>query len=108
MTEPLLLAATQVSTFDGARALTKASGFFFSRDRRLFLATSRHVSCGGPDLEAVAWDTNTLSGESDLVAGDPYVLYLTEPAGYRFDLRRRERVATPSLHALPGGEAASS
>ena len=30
------------------------------------------------------------------------------PAGYRFDLRRRERVATPSLHALPGAEAASS
>lgn len=30
------------------------------------------------------------------------------PAGYRFDLRRRERVASPSLHALPGGEAASS
>jgi cyanophycinase len=30
------------------------------------------------------------------------------PAGYRFDLRRRHRVATRSLHALPGGEAASS
>jgi cyanophycinase len=30
------------------------------------------------------------------------------PAGYRFDLRRRTRVATPTLHALPGGEAASS
>jgi hypothetical protein len=30
------------------------------------------------------------------------------PSGYRFDLRRRERVATPSLHALPGAEAASS
>ena len=30
------------------------------------------------------------------------------PAGYRFDLRRRHRVATPALHALPGTEAASS
>ena len=30
------------------------------------------------------------------------------PAGYRFDLRRRQRIATPTLHALPGGEAASS
>ena len=31
------------------------------------------------------------------------------PAGYRFDLRRRERIIAPSLHALPGGgEAASS
>jgi cyanophycinase len=30
------------------------------------------------------------------------------PGGYRFDLRGRERIATPKLHALPGGEAASS
>jgi hypothetical protein len=30
------------------------------------------------------------------------------PAGYRFDLRRRERVVTPNLHAIAGGEAASS
>ena len=27
------------------------------------------------------------------------------PAGYRFDLRRRERIVTPALHALPGGRA---
>jgi S1-C subfamily serine protease len=43
MTEPLLLTATQISTFDGPRLLTKASGFFFARAGRLFLATSRHV-----------------------------------------------------------------
>ena len=30
------------------------------------------------------------------------------PAGYRFDLRRRHRVASPNLKALPGGEAAAS
>ncbi len=29
------------------------------------------------------------------------------PAGYRFDLRRRHRVATPALRAVSGGEAAS-
>jgi hypothetical protein len=43
MIEPLLLAATRVSTFDGNRALTAATGFFFERDQRLFLVTSRHV-----------------------------------------------------------------
>src|SRR3954451_8193323 len=43
MIEPLLLAATRVSTFDGNRALTAATGFFFERDERLFLVTSRHV-----------------------------------------------------------------
>jgi cyanophycinase len=30
------------------------------------------------------------------------------PAGYRFDLRRRKRIATPALRALAGGEAAST
>ena len=30
------------------------------------------------------------------------------PAGYRFDLRRRVRVVTPILHAIEGGEIASS
>ncbi len=49
------------------------------------LATSRHVTCGGPDLKDVSWRDSTLSGESELVAGDPYLLYLAEPAGYRFD-----------------------
>jgi len=43
MTEPLLLAATQVSTFEGERLLTNASAFFFRRDERLFLVTSGHV-----------------------------------------------------------------
>jgi len=43
MAEPLLLTTTQISTFDGERLLTKASGFFFRRDNRLYLVTSRHV-----------------------------------------------------------------
>ena len=48
MTEPLLLTATQISTFEGQRLLTKASGFFFARDERLFLVTSRHVVIDEP------------------------------------------------------------
>jgi hypothetical protein len=48
------------------------------------LATSRHVTCGGPDLSEVVWRDNTLSGVSELVAGDPYELYLNETDGYRF------------------------
>jgi S1-C subfamily serine protease len=43
MIEAVLLTATRVSTFIGARTLTQASGFFFGRDERLFLVTSRHV-----------------------------------------------------------------
>jgi hypothetical protein len=41
--DPLFLAAPRVSTFLGTYALTNASGFFFARDSRLFLVTSRHV-----------------------------------------------------------------
>jgi hypothetical protein len=41
--DSLLLAATPIATFEHTRALTNASGFFFERDDRLFLVTSRHV-----------------------------------------------------------------
>ncbi|HEY5790755.1 MAG TPA: serine protease [Gammaproteobacteria bacterium] len=43
MIEPLLLTATRVCTLEQQRVLTNASGFFFERDGRLFLVTSRHV-----------------------------------------------------------------
>jgi hypothetical protein len=49
------------------------------------LATSRHVTCGGPDLQTVAWADDMLSGVSEVVAGDPYDLYLSEPTGFHFD-----------------------
>ncbi|HXV78563.1 MAG TPA: trypsin-like peptidase domain-containing protein [Candidatus Binatia bacterium] len=43
MIEALLLSVSRVSTFSGEQALTNATGFFFERDERLFLVTSRHV-----------------------------------------------------------------
>jgi Trypsin-like peptidase domain len=43
MIETILLSAARVVTFDAQRTLTNASGFFFERDGRLFLVTSRHV-----------------------------------------------------------------
>ena len=43
VTEPILLTTARVTTFDGDRLLTGASGFFFERDARLFFVTSRHV-----------------------------------------------------------------
>ncbi|MFI5235211.1 MAG: alpha-galactosidase [Gemmatimonadales bacterium] len=53
-------------------------------DHPQILATGRHVTCGGPDLKDVAWRDHALQGESELVAGDAYDIYVTEPAGYRF------------------------
>jgi S1-C subfamily serine protease len=48
MIESILLTAANVFTFEGQRRLTNASGFFFERDRRLFLVTSRHVLMDAP------------------------------------------------------------
>jgi Trypsin-like peptidase domain len=46
--ESLLLTAARIATFDGERGLTNASAFFFARDERLFLVTSRHVMIDEP------------------------------------------------------------
>ncbi|HPT51418.1 MAG TPA: S1C family serine protease [Accumulibacter sp.] len=43
MIDSLLLAAARISTFEQRWALTNASGFFFFREEKLFLVTSRHV-----------------------------------------------------------------
>ena len=48
MIEPLLLTTARVSTFNGKNLLTGASGFFFEREDRLFLVTSRHVVMDEP------------------------------------------------------------
>lgn len=41
--DTLLLTAARICTFNSQQPLTNASGFFFERDDRLFLVTSRHV-----------------------------------------------------------------
>jgi hypothetical protein len=48
MIEPLLLTVARVSSFEGDRPLTSATSFFFERDERLFLVTSRHVLIDRP------------------------------------------------------------
>ena len=48
MIDSLLLTATRVLTFKQEQRLTNASGFFFERDKHLFLVTSRHVLMDKP------------------------------------------------------------
>ena len=48
MIESILLTAARIFTFEGPRMLTGASGFYFERDDRLFLVTSRHVMIDEP------------------------------------------------------------
>ncbi|MCB1746707.1 MAG: trypsin-like peptidase domain-containing protein [Gammaproteobacteria bacterium] len=50
--EPLLLCATPIATYRGDVLLTHATGFFFERDRRLYLVTSQHVFRSDPDEHA--------------------------------------------------------
>jgi cyanophycinase len=57
----------------------------------------------GARSETDAWEVH---GHRPLMISG--VVLHSLPAGYRFDLRRRERVVTPNLHAIAGGEAASS
>ncbi|MBA2700878.1 MAG: cyanophycinase [Chloroflexi bacterium] len=57
----------------------------------------------GARSETDAWE---LHGHRPLMISG--VILHSLPAGYRFDLRRRERIVAPTLHALPGGGAASS
>lgn len=48
MIDSLMLSAARIRTLAGQQVLTNASGFFFARDERLFLVTSRHVLIDEP------------------------------------------------------------
>lgn len=48
------------------------------------VATNRHISCGALEINNLSWRNNRLSGESELVANDEYVIYITEPEGFNF------------------------
>ncbi|OIR07637.1 melibiase [mine drainage metagenome] len=52
------------------------------QDHPQLLATNRHISCGGYELKEVQWKNNILSGSSDVVAGDEYIIYLYEPENF--------------------------
>lgn len=56
----------------------------------------------GTAAETDAWE---VSGHRPLMISN--VVMHSLPAGYRFDLRRRVRIATPALRSRAGGEAAS-
>jgi len=48
------------------------------------VATSRHISCGGYELQDLRWSGGSLSGTSKIVGNDAYTLYVLEPAGYKY------------------------
>ena len=54
------------------------------KDHPQLLATNRHISCGGLELESLQWNNQQLIGKSMLVADDAYSIYLYEPDGYNY------------------------
>jgi len=56
-----------------------------AREHPWVLSTTRHISQGGVSLLDERWDTDAkvLSGKSAVVVGDPYVLTIHLPEGYR-------------------------
>ena len=46
------------------------------------LATNRHISCGALELTYLSWENKVLKGESEVVANDEYILYISEPSGF--------------------------
>ena len=65
------------------------------------LSTTRHISQGGVSLIDERWDSgaNVLSGKSAVVVGDPYVLTVHLPEGYRLKAAEAdgEKVETENL-----------
>ncbi len=56
-----------------------------ARDHPWIISTSRHISQGGVDLLDLRWDDGNriLSGSSSVVKGDPYVMTIYLPEGFR-------------------------
>jgi hypothetical protein len=103
-----------LGTFKGsftAPAMGKNDGMdaFAIREARAHpwvLSTSRHLAQGGVSLSDVTWDAKrrVLSGTSAVVVGDPYVLTVHVPEGYR--LQGAEAVGEP-VHVAARHESAT-
>ena len=72
-------------------------------DRPQIVTTSRHITCGGPDLQDVTWKENELSGVSDIVGGEPYDIVVHEPAGTTFVSGTVEGAARATSNTVAGG-----
>lgn len=53
-------------------------------DHPQLLASNRHISCGGFELKALQWKDNRISGISQVVANDNYVIYIHENKRFNF------------------------
>lgn len=78
MIDSILLTAARIVTFADRRSLTNASGFFFQRDERLFLVTSRHVLVDAPSghrPDRIEIELHTREGDMGRSTGFSVPLY---------------------------------
>lgn len=78
MIDTLLLSAARIATFDIDKPLTNASGFFFERDERLYLVTSRHVLIDTPSKHfpnRIEIELHTQAGDLGKSIGFGLLLY---------------------------------
>jgi len=72
-----------------------------ARSHPWVISTTRHITQGGVSLQDEKWDGkgSVLSGKSSVVIGDPYVMTIHVPDGYRLDSAEvtGEKVATKTL-----------
>jgi hypothetical protein len=77
--DSLLLTAARIGTFEHRQPLTNASGFFFLRDERLYLVTSRHVLIDVPTAHhpnRIEIEVHTDPGDLAQVTGFSVMLYV--------------------------------
>ena len=65
--------------------------------RPVLLSTSRHVTQGIVDVTGEKWSGNTLSGVSQVIAGDAYELRIRVPAGWKLDQASAPATENPGL-----------
>jgi hypothetical protein len=58
--------------------------YWADEGRPFFCGTNRHITQGAIDVESLAWDETrlTLSGVSQVVGGDPYIIRVYVPGNY--------------------------
>ncbi len=114
--DSILLTAARILTFDGERSMTNASGFFFQRDKRLFLVTSRHVLVDAPSKhhpDRIEIELHTRERDMGRSIGFSVPLYRNRKSQWRqgtdssgeidiamIELERDAMPATSVLHAF--------
>ena len=110
MIDSLLLSAARIGTFEHERALTNASGFFFERDGRLYLVTSRHVLIDEPSQHhpnRVEIEIHTQAGDLAQSSALSVLLYVNGKSQWHQGLDAAGEIDVAMLEldrsALPAG-----